>query len=150
MSSLAIRLIENPSEGERRSVLEGLVAFNARHLPDESYMPIALLVESADGTSRGGLVGSIYWNALAIDMLWLDETIRGQGIGRALLQEAEAYARSRACALIHLDTMSFQARGFYEKQGYRLFGALTGYPNGVERYYMVKHLDARTAQEAAA
>ena len=33
-----------------------------------------------------------------------------------------------------------QARGFYEKRGYRCFGELTEYPPGFARYFMTKPL----------
>lgn len=139
-SPVTIRLVEHPSEAERRSVLDGLLAFNARYIPDENYTPVALLIESAAGEAQGGLVGAIYWNAFFVDLLWVAEDLRGSGVGRALMLQAEAYARSRRCAIMHLDTMSFQARGFYEKLGFSVFGTMTGYPHGIERYYLVKHL----------
>ena len=78
-------------------------------------------------------------------MLWVADDLRGSGVGSAIMQQAEAFARSRGCGLIHLDTMSFQARGFYEKLGFAVYGTLTGFPNGVERYYLVKQLSGAAA-----
>ena len=39
-----------------------------------------------------------------------------------------------------LDTFEFQALGFYQKQGYEIFGTLEGYCKKYERYYLRKKL----------
>jgi GNAT superfamily N-acetyltransferase len=74
--------------------------------------------------------------------VWIDERFRGQGYGERMLAAAEDEARRRGCAHAHLDTLSFQARPFYEKLGYRVYGVLDDFPAGTEykRYYMVKDL----------
>lgn len=58
-----------------------------------------------------------------------------------MLALAEEEALRRGAALAHLDTFDFQARGFYERAGYEVFGTLD-YPTGVRRFYMCKALDA--------
>lgn len=68
----------------------------------------------------------------------MHELIRGQGVGRQLLGRAEAEAAARGCRNAHLDTFSFQARGFYESLGYEVFGALGDYPPGHSRYFLHK------------
>ncbi|HEX7054501.1 MAG TPA: GNAT family N-acetyltransferase [Burkholderiales bacterium] len=65
---------------------------------------------------------------------------RGGGLGATLLAAAEREARRRGSRLIHLNTYSFQAPRFYEKQGYRRFGAMSGSPRHESRYFYVKHL----------
>jgi hypothetical protein len=37
-----------------------------------------------------------------------------------------------------LDTYSFQARGFYERLGYAVFGTLDDYPPGQSRIFLHK------------
>jgi hypothetical protein len=39
-----------------------------------------------------------------------------------------------------LDTFEFQARGFYEHQGYTCFADLPDYPPGFSRFFMKKSL----------
>ena len=41
-----------------------------------------------------------------------------------MLAEVESAAKEKGCYLIHLDTFDFQAKEFYEKQGYAVFGVL--------------------------
>jgi GNAT superfamily N-acetyltransferase len=64
------------------------------------------------------------------------------GLGSKLLKRAESLARRRGSRLIHLNTYSFQAPGFYEKLGYRRFGGMSGSPQGHGRHFFVKRLRA--------
>ena len=65
---------------------------------------------------------------------------QGQGTGRRILIAAEEEALRRGCRYAWLDTFSFQARGFYEKLGYSVFGTLEDYPAGHSRYFLRKTL----------
>jgi GNAT superfamily N-acetyltransferase len=76
-------------------------------------------------------------------LLWLSARARGKGLGSRLIKAAESRARRRGGRLIHLNTFSFQAPGFYEKQGYRRFGGMSGSPRGEQRHFYVKRLRAR-------
>ena len=40
-----------------------------------------------------------------------------------------------------LDTYNFQALGFYQKNGYKVFGRLTGFSGKHDRHYLHKELD---------
>jgi len=42
----------------------------------------------------------------------------------------EGAAEERGYERAHLDTLRYQARAFYEKLGYRMFGELEDYPPG--------------------
>ena len=65
---------------------------------------------------------------------------RGQGLGSILLGEVEREAMEKGCHLVHLDTFDFQAKEFYEKNGYSVFGTLEDCPKGHVRYYLKKSL----------
>jgi hypothetical protein len=56
------------------------------------------------------------------------------------MKRAELYAVERGCTDAFLDTFSFQARPFYEKLGYHVFGTLENYPTGHQHYFMTKQL----------
>ena len=58
--------------------------------------------------------------------------------GRTLLRMAEAEARTCGGAHVMLTTYSFQARGFYEKEGYCVVGEMVDYPPGAVYYWMRK------------
>jgi ribosomal protein S18 acetylase RimI-like enzyme len=70
---------------------------------------------------------------------WVSEGLRGRGVGRELMAQAEALAHERDCHSAWLDTFSFQAPGFYEKLGYQEFGRLD-YPPDHHRCFIRKRL----------
>jgi hypothetical protein len=49
------------------------------------------------------------------------------------MREAEVVALKRTCVIVWLDTYIFQARGFYEKLGYEIFGTPDDFPKGESR-----------------
>jgi GNAT superfamily N-acetyltransferase len=73
-------------------------------------------------------------------VLWVHEDHRDSGLGSRLMEMAEDQAKGRGCHSSYLNTFSYQARPFYERLGYVVFGTLTDFPKGHERYYMMKRL----------
>ena len=76
------------------------------------------------------------WEHLYVDILVVPDFLRGLGYGTRLMQEAENEAIRRRCQCVWLDTYSFQARGFYERLGYSMFGMLPEYPTGHARHFL--------------
>jgi hypothetical protein len=56
------------------------------------------------------------------------------------MSQAEREAIRRGCRGAWLDTFSFQARGFYERLGYTVFGTIAGCPPGHSRFFLKKDL----------
>jgi GNAT superfamily N-acetyltransferase len=137
----SISIERDPRPEDIHLINEGLRAYNRRFAPDDHFSPLVILLRDRDQTLVGGLLGTTYWGWLHIDILWLTETVRRQGYGQKLVETAEQEARQRGCRAAHLDTMSFQALGFYEKLGYQVFGVLEDLPAGHSRYFMKKALD---------
>ena len=64
--------------------------------------------------------------------------MRGEGLGARLMNQAEDQAKLRGCRGAQVDTVSFQAPGFYEKLGFRIIGTVEGFPTGHDRHFLVK------------
>lgn len=111
-----------------------------REIRGAGTRPLDLYAYDADGQLVGGLVSETYWGWLEVLDLWLREEDRRKGLGTTLLETAEKEARSRGCSHVFLRTFSFQAREFYEKNGYRITGQLDNYPPGESFYWMRKEL----------
>lgn len=130
----------------RISIHEQIKAFNDdisehhRSARVTGIHPLQIIVHDTAGNLVGGLIADTYWGWLDIDDFWLEEERRGRGLGRILLATAEQEAINRKCHNSQLKTFSFQARGFYEKCGYRVVGELTDYPPGQALYWMRKEL----------
>jgi GNAT superfamily N-acetyltransferase len=99
-------------------------------------------VRDDKGRLLGGLIMQSYWRESYIELLWLSAHARKAGFGALLIKEAERRAQKRGSRVIHLNTYSFQAPGFYAKQGYRRFGKIAGSPQGESRHFYAKRLAA--------
>ncbi len=137
---ITMALEASPSEADIQSVWNGLISYNRAFVAEEREERLTLFLRAPDGTIMGGLLGGTFWSWLHVGILWVHESLRGQGHGTALLQAAEAEAVRRGCHSSYLDTMSFQARPFYERLGYSLFGELADFPPGHRRYFVQKRL----------
>jgi len=136
-------LMDAPTPQMRQAIVEPLVEFNHRRIgKPETYRPLVILLSHPESDDIvGGLYGSTAFSHLWIDLLFVPESVRGLGIGRKLMTQAEAEAMRRGCRAAALDTFSFQARGFYERLGYSVFGILNDCPPGHSRFYLTKPLD---------
>lgn len=98
---------------------------------------MAILVSHPDTAEIfGGLWDDTMFSHLHVDLLFLPESLRRNGIGRQLMNDAELEAIRRGCRGAWLDTYSFQARGFYERLGYTIFGTIDDYPPGHSRIFL--------------
>jgi GNAT superfamily N-acetyltransferase len=128
------------SSADEAAVVSGLRAFNVERLGPSNEQPVKLVARDTDGSVVGGLLGHTKWRWLYVSKLWVAESARGQGVGSKLMEAAEKLARSRGCTDVSLDTFEFQARPFYERLGYKLFGTLEGFPPGYRQFYLTKRL----------
>ena len=134
-----LRIDTEVSKIDETVVVRGLLAFNEKWLGPSNERPVRFVARDELGVV-GGLLGHTRWSWLYVAKLWVDERGRGQGIGTQLLTAAEELARTRGCTDASLDTFEYQARPFYEKLGYELFGTLDGYPPGYRQFYLRKRL----------
>jgi GNAT superfamily N-acetyltransferase len=100
----------------------------------------AVLARTSTGELAGGIRASAFWGYLSIELLWLSEPARGGGIGTRLVRAAEAFAVQHGFQYARVETTSFQAKPFYEKLGYEVFGVLDDFPPGYRSYYLKKRL----------
>ena len=139
-----MRIDSDVSPADEAAVVRGLLGFNEKWLGPSNEQQVKFVAHDDIGIA-GGLLGHIRWKWLYVAKLWVDERARGQGIGTKLLMAAEDLARAGGCTGAFLDTFEYQARPFYEKLGYELFGTLDGYPPGYRQFYLRKLLGAPKA-----
>jgi GNAT superfamily N-acetyltransferase len=136
--TVRLAVLADPTPDDRAAVLAPLAAYNRRHGPPTEPQPLAIALQDEAGETVGGLWGRTSYDWLFVELLAVPETSRGSGLGTALLREAERVARDRGCVGVWLDTYDFQARGFYEKLGYSVFGAIEDHPVGGARWFLHK------------
>lgn len=137
-------VIEQSTKEEYNMVDNGIVEYNLSKVPftqEPSFIPINRVVKGLNGEVLAGINSVLYgWDCLYVDVLWVKEEYRKEGYGSILLNEVEKIAKEKGCNLIHLDTFDFQAKDFYIKHGYEVFGVLDDCPIEHKRYYMKKNI----------
>lgn len=141
-------LDSDPSEADMELLEDRINQFNVVQTQVFDFQRLAFVVRAADGTIVAGVAGWTWGGGCAIRSLWVDEAWRGRKFGQRLLQMAEREAAARGCVVVVLDTHSFQAPGFYRKQGYALVGIVEDYPRGHQQYYFQKRI--RESEDRAA
>ena len=89
---------------------------------------LAIFVRDGARQLVAGLHGWTWGRTGFVRTLWVREDLRGRGLGARLLAAAEREASRRGCREMQLDTHSYQAPGFYRRQGYQQIGELPGWP----------------------
>ena len=112
-------------------LLSKLKAYNESKVGPYHRQHYNLYYKSTDDQIVAGIGGDILGKLCNIYVLWVDESIRNQGVGTKLIQELVKYAKSKNCQIIQLDTAEFQAKAFYEKCGFVTVAVL---PEGFMEY----------------
>ena len=145
----SLTLTDAPDDREQAVIREGLGNYNLEQAGHRDARPLAVVV--ADPETRdviGGLLGRTSMGLLFIDLFFLPESLRKHGIGSQIIRMAEDEATRRGCSWAVLFTVTFQAPGFYERQGYQVLGRIECHPPGHTRICMTKNLDAASRPDA--
>lgn len=130
-----------------QNLLSALARANTQSA-NESFI---LKASARGGHLVGGLTASTSYGWLLVKTLWVSDTCRTTGVGRQLMDAAEAEGIRLGCHGAWLDTSSIDARLFYEKLGYREFGRLENgpekQPTGHCRWFMKKALTKASASD---
>ena len=131
-----------PAPGTFEAIYQALDASSRPLIGMAEPRLLVIPIRDDNGSVTGGLWGWTSFQWLHVQLLFVPETLRGQGIGSALMASAEAEARKRGCRGALVDAFSFQAPRFYETIGFTLFGILQDFPPGHDRHYFFKRIDA--------
>jgi len=136
--------LPKPHSIVRQIIANGLTDFNRTTLmPDLHIEDLAVVIRAVDSkTIVGGLWGRTGWEWLTIELIFVPESLRGQGIARSLIGMAEEEAINRGCHSAWLDTLNPEALSLYERLGYERFGELKDFPKGGSRTFLQKKLVA--------
>lgn len=135
-----IVVMQEPDEEFARFLQSKLARFNDMNstLQDPRAQPLHIEVVDENGKFIGGVSAITYWGWVVIELFYINEQWRGQGIGKTLLERTEAEAKKRGCERAHTSTYDFQALEFYRKMGYAVIGHMDDYPDGHTFYWLRK------------
>ena len=111
-------------------LVERIYEFNAQATGYFDGKLVGGRLRSESGEVIAAFNGHAWGGCCVVAHLWVHESQRGRGLGRALVQAAEAEARRRGCEQVVLSTHSFQAPAFYERLGYEKLAVIRGQPKG--------------------
>lgn len=135
-------LVTDVIDAPMKAAIEGgLDRFNDEITGYGDRQPLAVIVRDPEtGRVLGGAIGRSSLGLLFLDLFHLPNTLRGKGLGTEILRRFEDEGRKRRCRAAVLYTISFQAPGFYERNGWRRFGEIPCDPPGTSRIFMTKEL----------
>ena len=135
-----IRCVDKPDDAVWDVVGWGIHNYNTQMAGGSHGQDLCFVLYGPNQQVAGGLVGETHWGWLFVHLLFVKEELRGRGYGHQLLMLAEEEARRRGAKNAYLDSFSFQAPDFYQRNGYEVFGVLEDFPVGHQRYYLKKQL----------
>jgi ribosomal protein S18 acetylase RimI-like enzyme len=135
---LVIQTTRQPTIEDVDFLVHGLSQEAAIQRGLKPLQPYGFFLKNEKGQTVGGICGYCYYGCLAIDGLYIDLAYRGQGWGRKLLEAAESFGHDQNAAIFSVNTMDWEAKGFYEHQGYYVEFTRTGFENDSILYYMRK------------
>ncbi|WP_333849766.1 GNAT family N-acetyltransferase [Leclercia sp.] len=136
---MSIKIVHQIAEPEKEELLVGLRGYNARFVDFSKLGQLGVFCRDDSGVMTGGLIADTRGPWLCIDYLWVSDSERGSGLGSKLVSLAEQEGIQLGCRHGLVDTFSFQALPFYEKQGYELQMSLSDFPvEGSQRHYLIK------------
>ena len=118
--------------------------------PEHEVQTLVLLASNDTGVV-GGLFAETRFAWLRISIIAVRPENRSQGIGAALLADAEREGAARGCEHAYVETMEYQAPRFYLAHGYRVVGEIPNWDSqGHRKYFLTKNLATATVRHRLA
>ncbi|MCE0721850.1 MULTISPECIES: GNAT family N-acetyltransferase [Legionella] len=102
------------------------------------YIPLNYHIKDESGLIIAGINAFSCWQMVYISEFYVAPEFRKQGIGSILLNKIEEEAKIKGATLSHTDTFDWQAKDFYLKHGYEIFGVIENCPPGHKRFFLKK------------
>lgn len=127
----------SPRPEDNHFIYNNLQKFNISQL-NEDPQRFSIFLKDRQDKIQGGIIVSVYSQAIYINGLWLDESLRKQGYGKKLLSMAEEEGRKRKKIYSNVETFDFQAKDFYLSQGYKIVGEIKNHLRNHSKIYLRK------------
>lgn len=88
----------------------------------------------------GGMIVSKKLQWIDVDILYIEKEYRNKRIATRLMDKVINYCKENDLVGIHLCTLDFQAKGFYEKLNFQLIAEIKDWPRNHTRYEFIKYV----------
>ena len=99
----------------------------------------AFFIRDENNKICGGCNGDILYGCLYISTLWVERSLRGKGYGTELMLSAEKLGKEKGCLFSAVNTMDWEALGFYQKLGYQIEFERHGFLKDSVFYFLRKN-----------
>ena len=126
------------NEDDAQRILNGLDAYSEAYVQESETVDFDQKLVDKDGKFAAGVIADADKGALgSIDALYVEEPLRGQGLGTYLLKEAEKFAKENGASMVVTNAGDWNV-GFFQKNGYLIRGELKDVPKGHDCYELYK------------
>lgn len=120
MDNCKIEFVDKLSKDIEDKMRKDLVEYESEHGIEVNYKRFSVVLREDGGDTFGVLTAYTAFAEVYIDDLWVDQSFRGKGYGRRLLQALEDHFKGKGFNNINLVTSAFQAPEFYKKCGFTI------------------------------
>lgn len=134
-------MIRELSIDELKQLDEKLLRYDEQHTKGTLHKMFSIGYADVNGAVLGGVFAtSTAYDIVYVSTLFVEESFRGQGIGRKLMLELETQAREQGAKMIRLDTFDWQGKVFYQKLGYKEVGSYRSDEFDFSEHFFLKEL----------
>jgi len=127
---------DSPAAGDVALLEEQVAAAAAAAAGYGEEQEFGIFARHDDGRVAAGISGIVWGGYCELQAMWVEESLRNRGLGRALVAAAETEARRRGCALVVFHAYDQLARGLYDRLGYETVAVIDDVPAGsAARWY---------------
>ena len=136
-----IIFIENPTEQDHGVIFNGINAFARSQGLDATAGGYFFAAYDETKTMVAAISGFDNFGPAEIGGLWVHESLRGRGYGRALVQKAEEWGREKGCKSVTVFTLKeWPAYAWYQTLGFSVEFERSGHVNNMVGCYLIKKL----------
>jgi GNAT superfamily N-acetyltransferase len=119
-------------------IKKGIIDYNAPFFGSNPSQPFTIYIKNLQSEVIAGLTGFYKGKYARVDLFWVHNEFRYQGLGKKLILKLEEFSKIKGCCYIQLDTFDFQARPFYEKLGFECLGTISRWVEDRDCHFMRK------------
>ena len=129
---------ENQNQDDIQTLIHGITAYAKQQRGFDSLDFFAFFIRDDNNKIVGGCSGGTLYGGLHIDNLWVSIEIRHSGWGTKLVNAALTYGQEKNCSFATVNTMDWEALGFYQTLGFRIEFERHGFQKNSVFYFLRK------------
>lgn len=128
------------SEDDAEVIENGIRTYSEAYEPEYESVDFYKKLVDKDGSFAAGVIAGVDKDAYGfVDALFVEEALRHQGLGTALLKAAEDFTRENGAHMVLTSAGDWNV-DFFKKNGYLLRGELKDVPKGHDCYELYKNI----------